>query len=270
MPAASGAKSVTSSSSKIISVSVVSHGQAAITQDLLEDFERMAIPGIEVLFTINIPEALPFDPGAFKFPIKVIRNVTPRGFGANHNAAYQQCNGSHFCVLNPDVRLTENPFPVLLNVLQASNVGVVAPLITDASGVIEDSARKFPTPKKILAKALGRLPKHDYEVTKELIHPDWIAGVFMLFPSRTYAQVGGFDERYFLYYEDVDLCARLRLLGYEIVMCPTVRVIHNARRSSRRSLRYMRWHLASMLTFFTSAVFRSILRRRVLPQTKAL
>jgi GT2 family glycosyltransferase len=77
----------------------------------------------------------------------------------------------------------------------------------------------------------------------------------MLLPSKIFAQVAGFDERYFLYYEDVDFCARLRLLGYDIVLCPQAKVFHYAQRDSHDSFKYFVWHVRSMLRFFVSMVF---------------
>ncbi len=85
----------------------------------------------------------------------------------------------------------------------------------------------------------------------------------MLLPSEAFAAVGGFDERYHLYYEDVDLCARLRLAHRDVVLCPTVEILHDARRESHRNLRYLGWHVRSMLRFFTSWPFiRLVLLRR--------
>jgi GT2 family glycosyltransferase len=76
--------------------------------------------------------------------------------------------------------------------------------------------------------------------------------MFMLFRAETLRSMGGFDERYFLYYEDVDLCARLREAGYEVAVCTEASAIHAARRESRRNLRFAKWHLRSALRFFTS------------------
>lgn len=73
--------------------------------------------------------------------------------------------------------------------------------------------------------------------------------MFMLFPRTVYEQLGGFDETYFLYYEDVDLCARLRKLGYRVGYCADVSVVHDARRASHSNLSYLRRHLASMARF---------------------
>ena len=84
----------------------------------------------------------------------------------------------------------------------------------------------------------------------------------MLLRSSTFESIGGFDERYFLYYEDVDLCARLRLLGLEVAQTPGAFVTHHARRASHRDLRYLRLHARSMIKFFLSRPFRQVLARR--------
>jgi len=192
------------------------------------------------------------------FPVHVIRNETPKGFAVNQDQAFSHAVGGYFCVMNPDIRLIDDPFPALLSCMEDADIGVAAPLVVDAHGKLEDSARRFPTPLKILCKALGGCRGSDYPVTDEIVFPDWVAGMFMLFHRETFEESGGFDERYFLYYEDVDLCAKLRLLGYEVALCPDAKVIHHARRSSHRSLKYLSWHLASMLRFFLSAPFLKI------------
>ena len=92
----------------------------------------------------------------------------------------------------------------------------------------------------------------------ENIFPDWVGGMFMLFPSRVFREVGGFDTGYFLYYEDVDLCARLTLRDYRVVLCHEVSVIHVARRTSHANLRYLLWHISSALRFFLSPVYRQL------------
>jgi len=77
-----------------------------------------------------------------------------------------------------------------------------------------------------------------------------VSGTFMVLGADAYRQVGGFDERYFLYYEDVDLCARLRAEGYVTRIVPAVQAVHAARYDSHRHWRYLRWHLMSMLRYF--------------------
>lgn len=239
-----------------ISVSIVSHGQAALVEHLLCDIEKhCGGQSIEIVLTLNLEETLPFSSDNFSFPLRIIRNMTPLGFAANHNQAFLLASGRYFCVMNPDIRLDRSPFNALIAGLEYPAAGLAVPLVLGPSGEHEDSARRFPTPFKIICKVFGGCRSGDYTIGDKLIFPDWAAGMFMLFPYEIFKKLGGFDQRYFLYYEDVDLCARLRLLGYEVVLCPGAQVIHHAHRSSHRNFKYFKWHLSSMLRFFCSPVY---------------
>lgn len=146
--------------------------------------------------------------------------------------------------------------------LQDGSIGVVAPRVVNPAGLQEDSARHFPSPLSIGLKALRLGNGRPYLLGTEVLEPDWTAGMFMLLRTTVFAEVGGFDTRYFLYYEDVDLCARLRLSGYRVVVTPEATVVHAAQRSSHRRVRYLVWHLRSMLRFFCSPVYWRMLWRR--------
>ena len=78
----------------------------------------------------------------------------------------------------------------------------------------------------------------------------------MLFRASAYKRLGGFDERYFLYYEDVDICLRAHRLELKILFCPEVSVIHHAQRASWRNLYHMRWHAMSMMRFLSKKCTR--------------
>jgi N-acetylglucosaminyl-diphospho-decaprenol L-rhamnosyltransferase len=192
------------------------------------------------------------------FKVRVIENPQPRGFGDNHNAAFASGCAGFFCVINPDIRLQDNPFPALIEALGNALVGVVAPLILDSQKTVADSARKFPTVFSILGKVFGKKPGPDYVITDRLLFPDWVAGMFMLFRREVFDELHGFDKGYFLYYEDVDLCDRLRLAGYLAALCPRVAAVHDAQRTSHRNVRYLKWHLDSMMRFFILSTFRKI------------
>ena len=245
----------------MLTLSVVSHQQADLVSQLLADIAAHVRMPLKVVLTVNVPEPAVRIPSGARFALEVMDNSSAKGFGANHNAAFLRCHTPFFCILNPDVRLQEDPFPRLVATLQASpDIGLVAPLIRDASGRIEATSRRFPTPSIILRKALlGPPAKADYAIGSGLVSPDWVGGMFMLVHSTAFNAVGGFDQRYFMYYEDVDLCARLRLAGYRIVLDPGVQAVHEARHDSHRRPRYLAWHLRSMLRFWLSPAYR---RRR--------
>lgn len=242
--------------SPIITISVVSHGQAHLVNQLLQDLDRLYDGSFNVIITFNIPEN-DIDFSVFRFITQIVKNQTPRGFGANHNAAFRQCQTSFFCVINPDIHLKSNPFSALLACMRDENPAVATPAVLTPEGEAEDNVRHFPTFFGLVAKALN-LDDGRYTVNPGAapFAADWVGGMFMLFRATDFSAVGGFDEGFFLYYEDVDICTRLWKSGRRVVACPQASVVHDARRASRRNLRYMRWHLSSMGRYFRKHLFR--------------
>lgn len=238
----------------ILSISIVSHGQGALIGALLKDVAAYCTLPLEVILTLNIPEANRPDIRSWPFPVKITENAEPKGFAANHNAACARSEAEYFCILNPDVRIEADPFPELLRLLHDPKIGIVGPLIFNTSGQLEDSARCFPSLAGISRKAIFGRPKPQYP--RELFYPDWIAGMFMICRKEVFRDAGGFDEGYFLYYEDVDLCWRVRAKGLQVAQSPLVSAIHDARRSSHHDLRYLVWHCKSMARFFIKTAFK--------------
>jgi len=231
----------------LIAISIVSHGHGAMVERLVASLLDCPEVG-QIIVTRNIPEslALPEDSR-----VTSINNSQPVGFSANQNVAFTHCTLPYFCPLNPDIQLRGNPFPTLLAALVATNAALAAPLVISPSGILEDSIRPFPTLRILLAKAAG-ISDLQMATMKEhsLFFPEWVAGMFMLFRSDAFRQLHGFDQRFFLYYEDVDICVRAWKAGMKVVACPAVSVVHDARRESHRNIRYMWWHLASMARYF--------------------
>lgn len=249
----------------VLSLSIVSHGQIELVSLLLADIKMYCdAAAVEVILTVNIPEHLPVTPESFPFSLTVIQNLVPQGFGRNHNQAFRQARGEFFGVINPDVRIDSNMFTSLLSGLNLPSAGVVAPLVVNPLGAIENSARHFPTPLTILCKLFGRCQGADYFIGEAPVYPDWVAGMFMLFRCDVYQQLGGFNEKYFLYYEDVDICARIWLKGLRVALIPEAKVTHEARRSSHQQAAYLLMHVRSMARFFLSVTFfkAMLLRRR--------
>lgn len=230
-----------------VAVSIVSHGHGDMVGRLVESLLRFPEIG-QVLVTKNIPETLCL---AQDERISVIENSLPKGFGANHNAAFSHCKLDFFCPLNPDIALTLNPFSELLDSLESTGAALVAPLVKSPAGGIEDSIRRFPGFLSVLGKFFGgKGGSYLVQEDQGVFFPEWVAGMFMLFRSSDFSRLGGFDPGYFLYYEDVDICVRTWLCGRRIVVCPRASVIHDARRASHRNLRHLRWHVSSMVRYF--------------------
>jgi N-acetylglucosaminyl-diphospho-decaprenol L-rhamnosyltransferase len=230
-----------------VCVSIVSHGHGAMVERLVNTLLGFSEVG-KLILTLNVPESLIIPDDS---RIKWLENATTKGFGANHNAAFQMCREEFFCVLNPDIEFLGNPFPILLEALKLERAAVAAPLVVSPAGLIEDSIRYFPRPIALLMKFLFKADgRYSAKSGQEIFFPEWCAGMFLLFRSQDFERLGGFDEHYFLYYEDVDICVRVWQQRMRVVACPKVSVVHDARRDSRRSLKHLRWHLASMMRFF--------------------
>jgi len=243
------------------SVSIVSHGHRDFVLALLDDLARMKRQDLEVILTWNLTnEETTIDADSFPFRLISIVNPTPQGFAANHNSAFRHSSADNFVILNPDIRLPEDPFNALLSVLRTTPHAICAPLILNTKHEREDSAHFFPSPwillKKATAKLFGtKLALQEIPCRQHLLNPDWIAGMFMVIPRSIYAVLGGLSERYFLYYEDVDFCARARLRRVDILVTKDAIAIHDARRESHRNLRFLAWHVTSAFKFFTSPAY---------------
>lgn len=233
-----------------ITLSIVSHGQGLLICDLLKDLANLK-QSFEVIITVNIPEDESVFQG-FSFPLHIIRNPIPKGFGENHNAAFEYSSARWFAVVNPDIRIKLFSFDALLSPMRQKSVAAVAPIVYSAYGEIEDSARRFPTIFRFAKRVLLRHRKSDYEVQSEPYRVDWVAGMFVLFRREAFRQVGGFDSRrFYMYLEDADICYRLGKDQWQILVNPQVQVVHMAQRASRRNLKHMRWHAVSAIRFLT-------------------
>jgi GT2 family glycosyltransferase len=242
-----------------ITISVVSHGQDRLLAGLLDDLsattlnKSCAVRSILITHNLGSPELDCSKSIVERF--HVIINARPKGFGANHNSAFARCDTDWFAVLNPDIRFGADVFDRLIEHARPED-GVLAPsLVEPASGALAPR-RGLLTPWEIFRR---RLPNWQPPT-----HTVWFPGAFLLIRSAAFRQIGGFDERYHLYVEDFDLCARLRLAGWKLHDVPEVHVEHSAQRSSHVDWRYLRWHVASLLKLWTSSAFwryRALLRK---------
>ncbi|APW36535.1 glycosyl transferase [Rhodoferax koreense] len=230
-----------------VTVSIVSHGHLELALPLLQQLDTYSHTVIDrVLLTINIPEKSDLADLALRFPVDVINNRQPKGFGANHNHAFLACKAPWFLILNPDIRLTADVLGPLVTRADAKS-GLLAPRIIEPGKMAPENHRALITPKEILSR-------HSRHYQSPAV-PVWIPGMFMLFRSKTFAEINGFDERFFMYGEDFDICARARLAGWQLQVDENLRAIHDARRASHKSHRHLYWHVASLLKVWMSAAF---------------
>ncbi len=246
----------------MISISIVSHGHRLLVNNLLSSIAEVEHGlELEIIITENMGGEVVLPESQHGLSLRILRNRSPQGFARNHNAAFREARGDFFCILNPDILFIEPVFRLLMQRIESGRADVIAPMMIDSSGIPQDSFRDLPTPFELVQRYLLRrrfLPPTF--VGKEIIHPDWITGTFLLMRSETYERLGGLDERYFLYFEDVDFCSRARLAGLAPAVDTGLKMMHDARRESRRSLKYLAWHVASACRFFTSPVYRRVRR----------
>jgi N-acetylglucosaminyl-diphospho-decaprenol L-rhamnosyltransferase len=235
----------------MITVSLISHKHGSLVHELVQQLLTCRQISL-IILTINVKEhVLESLYETDSSPrIKVIKNNQPKGFGANHNAAFSYCNTPFFCVVNPDIMLISNPFEELLLYASKPENGIVAPLAINTKGGNEDNARRFISLYTLLKRKL-HFGSDTYLIgnSAEAFSVDWVSGLFMIWSKTAYEKVRGFDEKYFMYCEDVDICVRMWQQGLRIILVPKVKVVHDARRSSRHNLKYFGWHLKSMLRF---------------------
>lgn len=252
------------SAQPLITISIVSHGNADTIQILLQSLQQYEPDAkrFRIILTDNLGTDLPdLDPTPWH-SLQIIRNQTSLGFAHNHNNAFALAQGKWFAILNPDLIFERPVFDLLLKRLQVYPSAILAPQVVDEGGRAQDSFRPMPTPLELIRRRLPGYTFKPYQPDQNgLIHPDWLAGMFWIMASETFRQLGGMDIRYRLYFEDVDFCTRARLAGVEVLGDTQVNIRHDARRSSRRRLFYLMLHAQSALRFFTSPAYRQARRK---------
>ncbi|OYD50288.1 glycosyltransferase family 2 protein [Acidovorax kalamii] len=230
-------------------VSIVSHAHGHQIQSLLEALVRLNSQVVSrVVLTLNVPEPAPLLGAAQSLPfaLEIVQNELPLGFGANHNKALVGAEEEFVCVLNPDVTLNADPFAPLVHALAGQATACAYPVQVDENGSVQDSEREIPSPGTLLRRRLlGRIERR----------VDWVNAACLLLPTSVWRDLGGFDERYFMYCEDVDFCLRLRLKGGRLLRAP-VKIVHAGQRASGRRLNHLAWHVRSLLRLWMSPVYR--------------
>jgi len=247
-----------------IHISIVSHGQLGLIVDLLSYLSsQICIDRLQISLTLNIHERTVGVIDKYQQYVSVIENKSPKGFAENHNYAFNHCpvpsERLFFFVLNPDITIDDTVIADLVKVLENDvSLGVVGPNVISGTGKCEDSARTLPTWFRLVKKLFGHNNQWVNELNNNRYYPDWIAGMCMGFHASTFEVIKGFDEKFFLYYEDVDICSRLWLLGRRVMVVTSVSIVHDARRDSRKKLNYLLWHMTSLLRFLFSDTYRKV------------
>lgn len=190
------------------------------------------------------------------------------GFGTAHNQAVKLANEEGFkihFILNPDIKIIDaGDLAIIAKKLSLTkDVGLAGPQIIYPNGELYSSIKKFPNPFTLLIrrflriKPLLNLVNKNYEISLEEVKTNeflpkgyFLSGCFMSVSIPIYISVGGFDERYFMYMEDIDLCRKMEK-NYRIKYISEVKIIHKHNRESYRNIRLLSIHIQSAIKYFT-------------------
>lgn len=203
--------------------------------------------------------------------LKVIYNYRNLGFGAAVNLAVKKAVGDILLVLNPDCIVGNDDLSRLLGVLAAHpKAGLIGAVVCDADGRPDPaSRRRDPLLRRslnTLFRGRGERVNVEGEIPAQVIEVEAVSGAVMLLPRALFQRIGGFDEHYFLHCEDLDLCRRIRDIGYQVLLAGDIRIQHGKGSSSRhrpvfvsrhkhRSMwRWFRTHDPAAQSRFVSAI----------------
>jgi len=203
--------------------------------------------------------------------LKIIRNDTNFGFSAACNRGYRQARSDYVLFLNPDCTMEVSAIHELMHILSADVlVGMAGGLLVNPDGSEQGGGRRaVPTPWRSLVRAFGlsrfadRWPKlffdfhlHKQPLPLQPIEVEAISGACMLVKREAVAQVGLWDEGYFLHCEDLDWCMRFRQQGWKVMFVPSARVTHALGACSRSRPVFVEWHKHKGMMRFYQKFFR--------------
>lgn len=217
----------------------------------------------EVVIVNNSPQeklkVLVDDYGDF---VRIIEARENLGFGKAQNIAVQHAKGDYVLFCNPDIEVQDGGLRKLLAFADSKKrFGVAGPRLEYAEGGVQSSARTFPGLLDLLVSRLQLTKSKRYQrylmTKRRFLHPtevDWMVGAVLLVQRERFLKLGGFDERFFLFFEDTDLCRRFHEAGYGVWYVPDSIFFHSRDRLSERGFWVFKkvfWiHLSSALKYF--------------------
>ena len=179
--------------------------------------------------------------------IRYIQNTSNTGFARANNQASQFAQGEFLLFLNPDANVTDQAIEKMVVYLESNpNIGALGPKVLNMDGSLQYSCRRFPTLMTGFFNRYSLLsqwfPDNPYTVDylmKDFDHEenrevDWLSGCCLMVPRAVFEKTGGFDEHYFLFNEDVDLCRTINQNGLKVIYFPSAQITHHISTSNSR------------------------------------
>jgi GT2 family glycosyltransferase len=158
--------------------------------------------------------------------IKIIYSEKNTGFGSGINRGVQDAKGEYLYFLNPDTYLLSDILKIQKNVLESyPKAGMVGGCMTKNDGTVQ--AFQYGSEQSLLDVFFMTKKKEQSQKANDTVHEvDWVSGGAMMVKKDAFQAVGGFDERFFMYFEDIDLSKRLREAGYKVYWTPDAKLYH--------------------------------------------
>jgi len=254
-----------------ISIVILNYKSRGLTLNCIKSIKEADFKNLkyEIIVVDNNSEDSLGDILAWQYPdIKFIQNKINLGMGAGNNIGIKQAQGDYIIIMNPDTIAFTDTFRRMHDFMEANpKVGIAGPQQFYPDKTVQDSCYrwhslltpiyrriplgKFRAAKKDLARFL--MKDFNHKTTREV---NWLLGSFLFCRLKALKQVGLFDERFFLYFEDTDLCRRFWKKNWQVVYYPEAKVIHNHIRQSAQDPWYKflwnkatRHHVASWLKY---------------------
>ncbi len=191
--------------------------------------------------------------------IEYIFNTQNLGFSKAHNSIIKKIENysTYHLILNPDVFFEPLVIPNLIKELSKDNtLAMISPKVLYPNKKYQFICRKFPTFFDLIIRKLGvfknRIKKQEYQDINlsKPFYPDAVHGCFMLFKTEEFLKINGFDERYFLYMEDIDICRKINQINKKILFFPKEEITHIHKRESGKKIKLLFYHLSSAVKYF--------------------
>jgi len=201
----------------------------------------------------------------YKNKVRILENSINSGYAGGNNIGANKANGEFLVFLNPDITVTNSSFAVLKEYLETNtDVGAVGPGLLYPNGTMQQyycnyySVLSIFFRRTILGKIFSSYLSHPLQKTTSVpVEIDWILGAFIMIPFKTWEVLGGFDSKYKLYFEDVDLCCRIKKSGLKNIYNPHAVVYHHhLRESASKISKKTLWHIQSSMRFFNKFGWR--------------
>ena len=267
-----------------LSIIIVNYNVKEFLQNLLHSIDK-ALQNLssEIIVVDNASDDGSVEWIKSKFPsVKLIENKTNLGFGKANNQALKIAEGKYLLLINPDAIVSEDTFTKMIDFLEGQkDAGLAGCKILNPDGSLQLACRRsFPGPWTSFCKVTGLsnfFPNSKmfarYNLTylneNQTYEVDAISGSFMMLKRVVYEKLGGFDEQFFMYGEDLDLCYRVQKAGYKVFYVHTTQVIHYKGESTKRSsmdetkIFYNAMHLFVKKHFSSSFLVELILRSAI-------